>query len=393
MKLLRHKPRILGTPLAIFLRHGNLKIPQKRRNEFIHFEERNIFPNTRSRSRTELQHGPFHFFELIRRGFDPSLRAEGIDVFAKDFGPAVDDPGVAADNGASWDVFAGDFHALGWDDAFQEEAGGRVHAEGFLDDGVEIGEFLGFRPADFGVFAFGDSAVLCGFVELLHEFVVDTGMFDEVVEDAAQADGGGFRSGEDHTRAGGKNLFVGHELWVVVLGLGEFHQKVHGPARLLVHQAILLDLFHFCCSVCRLFQRKFRHGEDFFVDSPFLQLESERILFPDQIDKGHLAHGGSVCEESAHKCNDSVHVLIALHEAQALTPCQLSDDIECEELHPFRESAAAARVGISFASLFNKGIHRRVHQWLVAHHARHGKGVVDAAAILGVVILILCAEQ
>lgn len=48
---------------------------------------------------------------------EPSLRSEGLDVFAVDFFVAVDDPGVGADYCATGDVFAADFEAFCWYDS------------------------------------------------------------------------------------------------------------------------------------------------------------------------------------------------------------------------------------------------------------------------------------
>lgn len=76
--------------------------------------------------------------------------------------------------------------------AFEDETGGGVEAERFLDDGVEVGQFLGFGPGDGLVGAVFDCALGDGGVEFLHQFCVDAGVLDEHVEDGGERDGGCF---------------------------------------------------------------------------------------------------------------------------------------------------------------------------------------------------------
>lgn len=57
-------------------------------------------------ARAELEHGCFHLFQLCGRRFQPSLGAKFVDVFAEDFWSAVQDPCVAAYDGATGDVFS-----------------------------------------------------------------------------------------------------------------------------------------------------------------------------------------------------------------------------------------------------------------------------------------------
>lgn len=92
--------------------------------------------------RAKMQHGPLHRADLLLARLGPALRAERLDLLAESFLVAMDGPRADADDGAGWEVFAADLGAAGGDDAFEDEAGGRVHAVVFLDAGVHVGEVL-----------------------------------------------------------------------------------------------------------------------------------------------------------------------------------------------------------------------------------------------------------
>lgn len=179
-------------PLPALILELNLKPAQKTRHELVNLEEADILANARARARAKLQHRALHLLELVRARVDPALGPEHVDVEAKDLGPPVHDPRVAAHDGAAGDEGAEDLHALGWDDALEDQAWGGVQAEGFLDDGVEVGEFLGFGPRDGFVGPRLDGAGCDGGVEFVHEFGVDAGVFKEEVEDCGEGDGSCF---------------------------------------------------------------------------------------------------------------------------------------------------------------------------------------------------------
>ena len=135
-------------------------------------------------------------------------------------------PGVASDDGAARDIAATYLHTRRWDDALEGETSGRVQAERLLDYGVEVRQFLGLGPRDGAVFAVDNGAVADTFVQLHHQLLVASWVLQEEVEDGAQADGGGFGSGEHHADAGGQDLDVGHKVRVVMLCLNEFREQV-----------------------------------------------------------------------------------------------------------------------------------------------------------------------
>ena len=135
-------------------------------------------------------------------------------------------PGVASDDGAARDIAATYLYTRLWDDALEDETGGRVQAERLLDYGVKVRQFLGLGPRDGAVFAVDDGAVAGTFVQLHHQLLVASWVLQEEVEDGAQADGGGFGPGEHHADAGGQDLGVGHKVRVVMLCLSEFREQV-----------------------------------------------------------------------------------------------------------------------------------------------------------------------
>lgn len=123
----------------------------------------------------------------------PPLGAKGIDVVAKDVPVAGQHPLVHADDGAGrQDAAVGQGQAgsvLGHD-ALEDVADGRVHAHGFLDDGVEVDEVLGLGVG-------GREGGEVGGVEFGLEFGEGAGVAQEVVDDALLDDGGGVCAGED----------------------------------------------------------------------------------------------------------------------------------------------------------------------------------------------------
>jgi len=95
-----------------------------------------VLANASPSACAELEHGCFHLFQLCGRRVQPSFRPEFINIFSEDFGPAVQDPCVAAHDGAARDVLSQDIHALGWNNALEDETGRWVESERLLDYGV-----------------------------------------------------------------------------------------------------------------------------------------------------------------------------------------------------------------------------------------------------------------
>ena len=131
----------------------------------------------------ELMHTLMH--RLHPRGIliEPPFRPIDIHIPPKHFGVAVHDPRVHADDRAGGDEVAGNHGAAGGDDAFVHDGEGRVHAEGFVDDGLEVREGAGVGEADVGVGVAGQVGV-----DFRAEGGVDGGVFEEEVEEGGHCD-------------------------------------------------------------------------------------------------------------------------------------------------------------------------------------------------------------
>jgi hypothetical protein len=71
----------------------------------LHLHPANIPAQTHPRTASESEEEAVHVAVVF---FHPPFRSEGLDVLAVHLLAAVEDPRVAADDGPSWDVFAGD---------------------------------------------------------------------------------------------------------------------------------------------------------------------------------------------------------------------------------------------------------------------------------------------
>ena len=171
-------------PLSSGLFKLNLESTQEAWHQLVDFQEADVLSDTCSSPSAELQHGSLHFLEFVRASLNPALGPECINVYTKNLGSTLYDPGVTADNRATRDEFAADLHALFRHDALKDETRCRVKSERFLDDSVKIGKLLGFGPRDCLVGTRFDSSVCYSGVELLHELQIYTWVLDKEIEDS-----------------------------------------------------------------------------------------------------------------------------------------------------------------------------------------------------------------
>lgn len=386
---LPHEPRIEGLPLAARCFKLDLEVSEERGYQLVNFQETtdgvvskgfalgdnsdgrvvlpDVLADASTRAGAELEHSRLHLLQLSWWGIKPALRSEVVDIFAEDLGSAVQDPGIAADNGSTGNLFSADFHSLRRHDAFENETGCWVKSERFLDHGVKERQSLAFLPSDFVVRLLADRSVARGFVELFHQLLVSFGVLDEVVEDAAKADGRGLRTGEHHAVAGRQYLLVGHELGVVVLRLGEFGEQVDSLAARFIRLTRLADFAHLAFASGGLLECESSHWEHLVRDAPSLQRESDRVLLPHQIKQRHLPNWASVREEPTNEFNNPFNVLVLFDKAEAFTPCQVANDIEGKELQPLCEITGLAGFKEPFLRLLDEHIRRAVYQRLVVH--------------------------
>jgi len=251
---LPHKPAILRPPVPRRIHKLDLEPPQETRHELVHLQRADVAADARPRPGPEVEHGRSHrlqfglavtlllAFFVVVVGCKPSLRPERVDVLSKHLGAAVQHPRVAADDRASGDVLVADGGAGGWDVAFEEEADGGEEAEGFGDDGVEVGEFLSVWEGDEAGGGGVDGAGGDGGVEFGEEDGEAARVAEQVVEDGGEGHGGGVGAGEDEGGGGCQDLEVGHEVWVGGLRGGEAGEEV--DALLLVGAVdVLLAVF------------------------------------------------------------------------------------------------------------------------------------------------------
>ena len=92
--------------------------------------------------RAEMKHCPLHLAHLLLTRLRPTLRPESVDVLAKNLLVTLHGPLADSYDGAGGVMLAADLGAASGDDAFELEAGSRVHAESFLDAAVHVWQVL-----------------------------------------------------------------------------------------------------------------------------------------------------------------------------------------------------------------------------------------------------------
>ena len=124
------------------IQENYLKRPQQSGRHHIHLPSAHIPPETHMVPRPEMKHCPLHLAHFLLTRLRPTLRPESVDVLAKNLLVTLHGPLADSDDSAGGVVLAADLGPAGWDDAFELEAGSRVHAESFLDARVHIGQIL-----------------------------------------------------------------------------------------------------------------------------------------------------------------------------------------------------------------------------------------------------------
>ena len=117
-----------------------LKRPQQSGRHHIHLPRAHIPPETHMVARAEMKHCSLHLAHLLLTRLRPALRPESVDVLAENLLVTLHGPLADSDDGTGGVVLPADLGAAGGNDAFELEAGSRVHAESFLDAGVHVGQ-------------------------------------------------------------------------------------------------------------------------------------------------------------------------------------------------------------------------------------------------------------
>ena len=215
-------PKIPGITVIITY----LKPSQKARHKLINLHKTDIFSNTRPCPHAELEHRRLHLLALLLARLNPPFRPIHVDVLAKDLGPSMDHPGATSDNRAAGDMLAADIDASRGHDTFERETRGRVKAERFFDAGIEVGEGLGFGPRHYPRGTVFEISVTDSGVEFVHELLVASWVFQQVVEYCREAYAGGFGAGEGHADGHGENAAVVEEVGSVFFSFEEHGEEV-----------------------------------------------------------------------------------------------------------------------------------------------------------------------
>lgn len=372
----------------------DVKAAQEARNKLVDFKETNISTDAGAGTSTEEQHGSLHGAQGVGRGVEPALGAEGVWVWAEERGVTLDDPGIATDDGTAGNKVVKDVHALGWHDALEKQARGGVEAEGFLDDGVEVGELLGLRPRHRFVGARGDDAGTDAGIELVEKGSVDAWVLGEEIEDGSERDSGGFGAGKDKGSAGGENAGVVHE-GVVMTGLSESGKQIDALwiCLFVIGQAKAFDLFYLAGALVGAFHGEACDGVHTLVQADALGEENNGILPEKTIEYWHLPNGRDVIEEMTEICEDVVYIRIALDEAQPFAPCHFSDYVKSKELQPLAKITASASTGVEFFSSVEPVGQGRSYEWFVVDERAHGEGMIDAPTVLCMKALVSGGKQ
>jgi hypothetical protein len=118
-----------------------------------------------------------------------------------------------------------------------------------------------------------------------------------------------------------------------------------------------------------------------------LQEEEQQVAVRKQ------THRRNIEEQLRQILHDTLNILVLLYEAMPLAVRNLTDDVESVKLQPPGEVAAVGVPGVEPLSLVEEELGRVVDKGLVLHERGHGKGRVDAAAELGVEVVVRGAEE
>lgn len=168
-------------------------LPQQLWHNLTHLHHAEVLPNTLPMPRSKGEETSLHPLQIVRPALDPSL---GTKLFRlrEHSRVIMHDPRVDAEDCPSWDMQIADIDAAGWDVALEQESRAGVHAYGFLDNGLCVGQMgRGFPVAD----RISQFAGLLRSVDLANYLVHLGRVAHQVVEDGAQSDGGRVAACED----------------------------------------------------------------------------------------------------------------------------------------------------------------------------------------------------
>lgn len=215
------------------------------RQDLAHFQQRDVLAETRPAPEPKVHGARVHDGQPLRAALQPPLGLELVGIGAPDLAVPVQHPRVDADVRARREVLAADGRAAGGDLSPEGIADSGVKAEGFLEDGLEVGELLALGERG-GV---GQLASGFGVVEFLAQGGQRGRVCDDVVECPKHGNTGGIAASHDITDAGAHHQRFCRRsglLWVVcLLHSQEFGTEVGCPRDLFgIAVAVVQRILH-----------------------------------------------------------------------------------------------------------------------------------------------------
>lgn len=195
-----HKPSTLGRQLGHLAQRvdqSGIKLPHQVRDHLGDLQQADVLadagPATKSKRHVHCVHG----LELLLGGFEPPLGTELLGILTPDLLVAVGDPAVDSNVRAGGEVLSAQGRASSRDDTPQAETDGRVHAQGLLQDGLQVRQGLGLGEAG----RVAESSPGVGLIQLGAQLGLHPGALDDIIVGRVEGDGGGVAAGEDVSSA------------------------------------------------------------------------------------------------------------------------------------------------------------------------------------------------
>lgn len=116
------------------------------------------------------------------------------------------------------------------------------------------------------------------------------------------------------------------------------------------------------------------------------------MSMPSRLFRG-ATYWSCIAQEVLKKRDNPINILVLFHEAQTFTPCQISDDVKGKVLEPSAKAARVPGTGIQLLGFIEKHAHCGADKWFIIDKGAHGKGIVHASAVPGVVLLVCGGKQ
>lgn len=314
--LLDGKPRTPDLPLLGRVCQLNLESMQERRTNLVQLEHGEVPAGADARTITKGQirrvpflHANMECLIIFARLLQPTLRAEGIRVLAKDALVAANNPRVKANSGTGRNKRAiRERDAAGGDVALKKHGSSRVDTESFANASFKIGEL-----ASTGI---GDrlGAVKTSGLDLLGHSVVDGTILEHVVEDSAEGDGSSVGTREQVNKHITDDLVVINEVRMSLLGVDEMLEVIR------VFGVIVLVL-------ALQTSNEGLDGDTSRVDQVGGSDTLDGVLVKEVVKDGNLTDRLEVAKGGLGFLNGPIEVTAVLHVAEATAEGHGADEV------------------------------------------------------------------